>query len=248
MALTPKEGNEVVTNHAVVSHQDWLTARKALLAKEKEFTRLRDQLSQQRRDLPWEEVTKNYLFDGPNGKESLAEIFGKSSQLIVYHFMFDPTWEAGCKSCSFWADNFNGIDVHLRHRDISFLAISRAPYAKLAAYKKRMGWNFKWLSAADNTFAYDYYASFTPEEVASTGYFNYTQAKPWGQDAVAISVFYKNDKGKIFHTYSTYSRGVDMLNGAYHYIDLTPRGRDEGGRTQFWVRRHDEYENLTQLR
>jgi predicted dithiol-disulfide oxidoreductase (DUF899 family) len=238
-----KEGAESIKNHTVVSHQDWLNARKALLAKEKEFTRLRDELSQQRRDLPWEEVTKTYVFEGPNGKESLADLFGKSSQLIVYHFMFDPSWEAGCKSCSFWADNFSGIDVHLKHRDISFLAISRAPYAKLAAYKKRMGWNFKWMSASDNNFAYDYYASFTPEEVAGTGYFNYTQAKPWGQDIVAISVFYKDEKGKIFHTYSTYSRGVDMMNGAYHYIDLTPRGRDEGGRTQFWVRRHDEYQD-----
>jgi predicted dithiol-disulfide oxidoreductase (DUF899 family) len=241
--FTTKEGADNVKNHAVISHEDWLTARKALLAKEKEFTRLRDELSQQRRDLPWEEVTKQYLFEGPNGQESLADLFGKSSQLIVYHFMFDPTWEAGCKSCSFWADNFNGIDVHLKRRDISFLAISRAPYAKFAAYKRRMGWNFKWLSSGDNTFNFDYYASFTPQEVASQGYFNYTQSKPWGQDVVAISVFYKAEKGKIFHTYSTYSRGVDMLNGAYHYIDLTPRGRDEGGRTQFWVRRHDEYQD-----
>ena len=240
--FTTKEGTSSVKDHTVISHEDWLAARKALLTKEKEFTRLRDELSQQRRDLPWEEVTKNYVFDGPNGKESLADIFGKSPQLIVYHFMFDPSWEAGCKSCSFWADNFNGIDIHLKHRDISFLAISRAPYAKLAAYQKRMGWNFKWLSSGDNTFNYDYYASFTPEEVTNNGYFNYTQAKPWGQDVVGISVFYKDEKGKIYHTYSAYSRGVDMMNGAYHYIDLTPRGRDEGGRPQFWVRRHDEYE------
>ncbi len=238
-----KEGSNSVKDHAVVSHEDWLTARKALLAKEKEFTRLRDELSQQRRDIPWEAVTKDYVFEGPNGKESLADLFGKSSQLIVYHFMFDPSWEAGCKSCSFWADNFNGIDVHLKHRDVSFLAISRAPYSKLTAYKKRMGWSFKWMSSFENTFNYDYFASFTPEEVADQGYFNYQQSKVWGADIVGISVFYKDEKGKIFHTYSAYSRGVDMMNGAYHYIDLTPRGRDEGGRNQSWVRRHDEYQD-----
>ena len=157
--------------------------------------------------------------------------------------MFDPTWDAGCKSCSFWADNFNGIDNHLRHRDISFLAVSRAPYTKLAAYQEHMRWSFKWVSSFGSDFNYDYSASFTPEEVASQGYVNYAVGKPWGQDIVGISVFYKDENGKIFHTYSTYSRGVDMMNGAYHYIDLTPKGRDEGGRTQFWVRRHDEYQD-----
>src|SRR5262249_33203263 len=141
--FTRAEGNAVTDNHAVVTHEDWLVARKKLLAKEKEFTRLRDELSQQRRDLPWERVEKDYIFEGSDGKTPLSDLFGKCSQLIVYHFMFDPSWDAGCKSCSFWADNFNGIDVHLKHRDISFLAISRAPYTKLADYKKRMGWNFK---------------------------------------------------------------------------------------------------------
>src|SRR6202051_678158 len=150
----------------VVSHKEWLSARTAFLAKEKEFTQLRDELSQQRRDLPWEAVSKEYVFDGPNGKQTLAELFDGRSQLIVYHFMFAPDWETGCPSCSFWADNFNGIDVHLKHRDISFVAISRAPFAKLESYKSRMGWSFKWLSSANTDFNYDFNASFTPEEMA----------------------------------------------------------------------------------
>jgi predicted dithiol-disulfide oxidoreductase (DUF899 family) len=233
----------MIENHAVVSRDEWLRARKQLLLKEKEFTRLRDQLSQQRRDLPWVKVQQKYVFDGPDGKETLAELFEGNSQLIVYHFMFDPAWEAGCKSCSFWADNFNGIDIHLKHRDTSFLAISRAPYEKLAAYKQRLGWSFKWVSSFGNSFNYDFYASFTPEEVASGGWYNYEKIKPWGTDVVGISVFCKDEKGEVFHTYSCYSRGVDMLNGAYHYLDLTPKGRDEDGLpyTQSWVRIHDLY-------
>jgi predicted dithiol-disulfide oxidoreductase (DUF899 family) len=222
-------------NHPVVSRTAWLAARAEHLAKEKEFTKLRDQLSQQRRDLPWERVDKEYVFDGPNGKETLSELFAGKSQLIVYHFMFDPAWEAGCKSCSFWADNFNGIDIHLKHRDVSFLAISRAPLSKLEAYKKRMGWSFKWVSSFGADFNYDYNVSFKPEEVANGNAFD--------SEVVGISVFYKDPDGTVFHTYSCYSRGVDMLNGAYHYIDLTPKGRDEAELefTQAWVRRHDEY-------
>jgi len=234
-------------NHKVVSREEWLGARKEYLAKEKEFTRLRDQLSQQRRNLPWERVDKHYVFEGPNGKETLAELFAGKSQLIVYHFMFDPTWDAGCKSCSFWADNFNGIDVHLQHRDVTFLAISRAPYSKLAAYKKRMGWSFKWLSSFENDFNYDYYVSFTAKEVAQgSAYHNYTMAEPFGPETVGISVFYQDESRHVFHTYSCYSRGVDMLNGAYHYLDLAPKGRDEadqGPNPQAWVRRHDEYDD-----
>ena len=225
-----------------VDHTAWLAARKGFLAKEKEFTRLRDELSAARRALPWEKVEKAYVFDGPDGKETLAELFAGKSQLVVYHFMFAPDWEAGCKSCSFWADNFNGIDVHLAHRDISFLAISRAPLAKLEAYRKRMGWSFKWVSSNGSSFNYDFLASFTPEQVASGGaQFNYSDMKPPGEDMVGISVFARDADGVIYHTYSTYSRGVDLMNGAYNYIDLTPKGRDEGERNQFWVRRHDEY-------
>jgi predicted dithiol-disulfide oxidoreductase (DUF899 family) len=232
-------------NRPVVAHTQWLEARKGLLAKEKEFTRLRDELSRQRRELPWERVAKEYVFEGPNGEETLSELFAGKSQLIIYHFMFDPAWEEGCKSCSFWADNFNGIDVHLKHRDISFLAVSRAPWAKLDAYKKRMGWTFRWVSSFGTDFNYDYYVSFTPEEVANgNGYLNYARQTPFDTEVVGISVFYKDPGGTVFHTYSCYSRGVDMLNGAYHYIDLTPKGRDEAEQkphSQAWVRRHDEY-------
>ena len=170
-------------------------------------------------------------------------MFDGKSQLIVYHFMFAPDWEAGCKSCSFWADNFNGIDVHLKHRDIAFVAISRAPLARLEAYKKRMGWGFRWLSSAGNSFTFDYGASFTPEEMASgKAFFNYRIQKPPVSDMVGISVFAEGEDGQIYNTYSTYERGVDMMNGAYHYIDLTPKGRDESD-TQSWVRRHDEYQD-----
>jgi predicted dithiol-disulfide oxidoreductase (DUF899 family) len=231
--------------HKIVSHQQWIEARKQLLAKEKDFTRARDALSQERRALPWERVEKNYMFAGPNGEESLADLFAGQSQLIVYHFMFDPTWEAGCKSCSFWADNFNGIDVHLKHRDATFLAISRAQYDKLEAYKKRMGWSFKWVSSFDSDFNYDYGVSFTPEQIANgEAIFNYGTANPYGSETVGISVFYKDGDDAVFHTYSCYARGADMLNGAYHYLDLAPAGRneaDQGQNPQAWVRRHDEY-------
>src|ERR1700680_3953809 len=241
------DGSIGIKNHPVFSNEKWLSARTAFLAKEKEFTRRRDELSQQRRNLPWEAVSKEYVFEGPNGKETLAQLFDGRTQLIVYHFMFAPDWDAGCPSCSFWADNFNGIDVHLKHRDTSFVAISRAPYEKLKAYKQRMGWSFNWLSASGNDFAYDLHASYTPEEMASEALINYKMAKPRpkGTDDVAISVFSKGLNGDVFHTYSTYSRGVDMMNGAYHYLDLTPKGRDEAGHDspQFWVRRHDEYKD-----
>jgi predicted dithiol-disulfide oxidoreductase (DUF899 family) len=176
---------------------------------------------------------------GPNGEESLGNLFAGQSQLIVYHFMFDPTWEAGCKSCSFWADNFNNIAVHLKHRDATFLAISRAPYGKLEAYKKRMGWSFKWVSSFDSDFNYDYGVSFTPEQIANGEAIN-----PYGSETVGISVFYKDGDGAVFHTYSCYARDADMLNGAYHYLDLAPLGRneaDQGQNPQAWVRRHDEY-------
>jgi predicted dithiol-disulfide oxidoreductase (DUF899 family) len=228
-------------DHAVVSHEQWLAARTAFLAKEKEFTRLRDELSRQRRELPWEAVQKEYVFEGPDGKETLGELFDGRSQLIVYHFMFDPGWEAGCAHCSFWADNFNPVIVHLNQRDTSMIAVSRAPYRKLAAYEKRMGWNFKWVSSHSNDFNFDYYVSFKPEELAKKeAFYNYVRQNP-GAEREGTSVFYKDAAGRIFHTYSTYARGLDLQNTAYNYLDLTPKGRDEGGRSQFWVRRHDEY-------
>ncbi|MEX0590832.1 MAG: DUF899 domain-containing protein [Xanthobacteraceae bacterium] len=230
--------------HKVVSGEQWLTARKELLAKEKEFTWLRDELSRQRRELPWVKVEKNYAFQGPNGKESLSDLFAGRSQLVVYHFMFDPSWTAGCKSCSFWADNFNSIIVHLNQRDVSMVAISTAPCAQLDAFQKRMGWNFKWLSAGDNGFNRDLGVTFTQEEL-KTGkpLYNFGTSKFGGPEAPGISVFCKNDAGEIFRTYSTYSRGLDMLNGAYHYLDLVPKGRDEDKLSygMEWVRLRDEY-------
>ena len=235
-------------NHKVVSHGEWIEARQQFLAKEKEFTRLRDQLSQQRRDLPWERVDGEYVFDGPNGKETLSDLFAGRSQLVVYHFMFGPDWEAGCPSCSFWADNFDGIIVHLNERDVTMVAVSRAPFSELAAYKKRMGWNFKWVSSSETDFNFDYHVSFTPEEVAKEEvFYNYTIQEPHDSEREGVSVFYKDPAGRVFHTYSAYARGIDMVNVAYHYLDLTPKGRDEAGHDfpQFWVRRHDEYSSTS---
>jgi predicted dithiol-disulfide oxidoreductase (DUF899 family) len=230
--------------HKVVSHEQWIAARKQFLRKEKAFTRLRDRLSAQRRALPWERVDKEYVFDGPDGKETLAELFDGRRQLIVYHFMFPPEWDAGCPSCSFWADNFDENIVHLAHRDVTMVAISRAPYRKLAAYKKRMGWSFKWLSSFGTDFNFDYQASFRPDALAKgRAFYNFKFQNPGISDREGVSVFYKGPKGAVFHTYSAYARGIDMLNTAYHYLDLVPKGRDEAGHdfAQFWVRRHDEY-------
>jgi predicted dithiol-disulfide oxidoreductase (DUF899 family) len=233
-----------IQNSRVVSHEQWIAERVAFMAKEKEFTRLRDELSRQRRELPMEKVTKSYVFEGPEGKKTLAELFEDRSQLVVYHLMFAPSWNEACPSCSFWADNFNGTDIHLAHRDISFLAISRAPLPKLEAYKKRMGWSFKWVSAADSDFNYDFQVSHDPEAAKSgAAYYNYGTGIKIGEEMPGVSVFYKDQDGEIYHTYSAYSRGIDMLNGAYNYIDLTPLGRNEGKRGMFWLRRHDQYED-----
>ncbi|MBV8357643.1 MAG: DUF899 domain-containing protein [Deltaproteobacteria bacterium] len=233
-------------NHNVVSAEEWLKARLELLAREKEFTRLRDHLSQQRRELPWERVDKQYEFDGPNGKETLAEVFENRSQLIVYHFMFAPDWEAGCRHCSWWADNFERNIVHLNHRDVTMVAISHAPLQKLETFRKRMGWTFKWLSAANTDFNYDYHVSFTAAEVEKGEiYQNYRQKKSSMSEVAGASVFYKDPHGTIFHTYSCYERGLDMLNAGYHLLDLVPKGRDEDGLAfpQAWVRYRDSYEN-----
>ena len=228
--------------HNVVSHEQWLEARKALLLKEKEFTRLRDALSRQRRDLPWEAVTKSYIFEGADGRRSLPELFDGRSQLVVYHFMFGPDWEAGCPHCSHWADNFNGIIVHLNHRDVTMVAVSRAPYGKLAAYRKRMGWTFNWYSSFDSDFNFDLNVSFKPEEAAAgKAFYNFAMQDPDASEREGVSVFFKDAAGKVFHTYSTYARGIDMLCVDYQYLDLVPKGRDENGRGPFWVRRHDEY-------
>jgi len=232
-----------MTDHTIATHEQWLAARLELLAAEKEFTRQRDALTRRRMAMPWERVEKSYSFEGPDGALSLADLFDGRSQLIVYHFMFAPDWEEACKSCSFWADNFNGIPVHLAHRDVTFTAVSLAPLAKIDAYKKRMGWSFPWVSSHGSDFNFDYHASFTPEQIAAGTYYNYEVQPNKVSEQVGISVFARNERGELFHTYSCYSRGVDMLNGAYHYLDLVPRGRDEDD-LQFsmaWLRRHDQY-------
>jgi predicted dithiol-disulfide oxidoreductase (DUF899 family) len=231
----------VLTPH-VVSHDEWLQKRIAFVQKEKEFTRLRDELSAERRNLPWERVEKDYIFEGPDGSRSFAQLFGDSNQLVIYHFMYAPEWDAGCKSCSFWADNFNLIAPHLQARDSSFMAISRAPSEKLEAYKRRMGWSFPWYSSGGSDFNFDYNVSFTPEQnAAHHGTYNYrTIELDDDTDLPGISVFYKAEDGTIYHTYSTFSRGIDLMNTAYNYIDLMPKGRDEGDGMS-WIRRRDEY-------
>jgi predicted dithiol-disulfide oxidoreductase (DUF899 family) len=231
----------------VVTSEEWTKARLQLLQKEKEFTRLRDELSKQRRALPWVAVEEDYVFEGPNGtKETLSDLFDGKGQLIVYHFMFGPNDAAGCSLCSFWADNFNGIDIHLAHRDTAFVVVSRAPYEKLEKYKNRMGWTFKWVSAGpENEFPSAFQTAFTEEQTKTVGVYNYKETKPFGTEMPGVSVFSKDDKGNVFHTYSCYSRGLDMMNGAYHWLDLTAKGRDEEGLEPFamaWVRKHDEYD------
>jgi len=237
--------------HKVVNHGEWLKARKKHLAKEKEFTHMRDQLSRERRNLPWELVEKHYTFQGEGGTRTLGDLFEGRSQLVIYHAMFNPdtagsntpwTQDAACYVCSFWMDNFNGITVHLHHRDITMAAVSRAPYSKLASYKRRMGWSFPWWSSLGSDFNFDYRVSFTDAELNTQKLdYNY-RLRPWGiTEAPGISVFLR-DGGQIYHTYSTYERGLDMLNVAYHYMDLVPKGRDEDdGAAAAWVRRHDEY-------
>lgn len=230
----------------VLDHDAWVEARKALLDKEKEFTRSRDALSKARRQLPWEKVAKDYVFDGPGGKVSLADLFDGRSQLIVYHFMYGPDWDEGCPSCSLLADHFNPAVVHLKARDVSFVAVSRAPLAILEKFKKRMGWTFPWVSSHGNDFNRDYQASFTADEVkGGKAYYNYQAQGFPSTEAPGASVFYKDPDGAVFHTYSVYQRGLDMFITAYHYLDIVPKGRDEGelAYSMAWVRRHDEYED-----
>jgi predicted dithiol-disulfide oxidoreductase (DUF899 family) len=230
--------------HNIVSRPEWIAARRAHLAHEKEFTRLRDRLSAERRALPWVKVEKNYMFDGPSGKYTLGDLFKGRSQLVVQHFMFGPDWSEGCKSCSFWADGFERMIPHLAARDTSLVAISRAPLAKLDAFKKRMGWTFDWFSSAANDFNYDYVVSFTPEEINSGAkLYNFGTSNFAIEEAPGISVFYRDENG-IFHTYSCFARGLDMMNPAYHYLDLTPLGRQEESLPypMDWVRLRDRYE------
>ncbi len=230
--------------HKVVSQNEWLTARKALLAKEKEFSHARDKLSEARRALPWVKVEKNYVFEGSNGRETLADLFAGKSQLIIYHFMLGPGWVQGCPSCSFLADHFDGAAIHLAHRDVALVVVSRAPPAEIEAYKKRMGWKFKWVSSYDNDFNHDFHVSFTKDELANGAEYNYSTGKIPSEELPGLSAFIKNESGVVLHTYSAYARGLDTLIGAYNFLDMAPKGRDERALpwTMAWVRRHDEYE------
>jgi predicted dithiol-disulfide oxidoreductase (DUF899 family) len=231
--------------HQVVSHDEWIAARKAHLTDEKAFTRARDALSKRRRELPWEKIEKNYVFEGPNGKETLADLFGGKSQLIVYHFMLGPDWEEGCPSCSLLADHFDGSVTHLAQRDVAFVVVSRAPLPQIETFKRRMGWHFKWVSSFGSDFNFDYQVSATPEEKANgVANYNYAVTEFPSDERPGTSVFYKNEAGEVFHTYSSYGRGLDLLIGAYNFLDMAPKGRDEEGLRygMAWVRHHDKYQ------
>lgn len=230
--------------NAIASREDWTAARQTLLEREKEFTRQRDALSEARRALPWVRVDENYVFEGADGRESLSELFDGRGQLIVYHFMFGPDWEEGCPSCSYLADHFDGAIPHLNQRDVTLVAASRAPLEKLDGYKKRMGWRFKWVSSLGGDFNRDYHVSFDEDRPAgSEVYYNYRMGQFPSSEAPGLSIFRKEENGEIFHTYSAYARGLDMLIGTYNWLDLVPKGRDEANLSfsMEWVRRHDRY-------
>lgn len=235
-------------DHKVVSHQDWVKARTQLLAREKEFTHAREAMAQTLRELPWEKVEKEYVFEGENGKVTLDDLFAGRSQLIVYHFMYGTEWDEGCPGCSFMADHIDGPNQHLRHHDVTLMCISHTPYSKLAAYKKRMGWHFPWVSSEGSDFNFDYGVSFTKEELDKSELpYNYTvmtEKRYQTEELPGLSVFYKDPSGQIFHTYSTYARGLDRFIGAYQFLDVTPNGRNENGpnrELKDWVKRHDQY-------
>lgn len=236
-----------MTTHTIVSQDQWLEARRDLLAAEKDLSRRGDQVAQLRRQLPWVKIEKDYVFEGPDGHQSLSELFQGRRQLLVQHFMLAPGAEEGCKSCSYMADHSDGMIPHLEQRDTTFVAISRAPYAEIVRFKRRMGWKFKWLSSNGTSFNYDFRVSFTPDEAAKGSQaYNYGSS-PYGKEELpGVSAFFKDDKGDVFHTYSTYGRGVDVMMGTYRMLDLTPKGRDEEGlaHPMAWVRHHDRYEPI----
>jgi predicted dithiol-disulfide oxidoreductase (DUF899 family) len=234
-----------IDNQRVVSRDEWVVARKTLLAREKELTRLRDRIAGERRALPWVRIDKSYIFDAPEGRRALADLFEGRRQLLVQHFMFAPGWEQGCPSCSFMADHSDGMTVHLAHRDVTFLAVSRAPLVEIERFRRRMGWQFKWVSSHGTDFNRDFGVTFTPEEVAKGKlYYNYGEWPLAFEELPGVSVFYKDDAGDVFHTYSTYGRGVEVMMGTYNLLDLTPKGRDErdAAYKMEWVRHHDRYE------
>ena len=237
-------------DHKVVSHQEWVMARRAFLVREKEFTQAREAMAEKLRELPWERVEKEYVFQGEKGRVTLAELFAGRSQLIVYHFMFGPDWTEGCPGCSFTADHIDGPNQHLSHHDVTLMCISHAPYSKLAAYKARMGWHFPWVSSEGGDFNYDYGVSFTKDQVdAAELPYNYgimEEARYMSEELPGLSVFYKDPSGQLFHTYSSYARGLDSIIGANHFLDLVPKGRNErgpDGKIVGWVRRHDQYDD-----
>lgn len=229
---------------SVVDRDAWVAARLAHLEQEKVFTRQRDELSRQRRELPWLEITEDYRFEGPDGSKTLADLFEGRGQLLVNHFMMGPGWEEGCPSCSFWADNYSGTEMHLAARDTTLVAISRATLPEIEKYKTRMGWGFPWYSSSESSFNFDMGVSFTEEQMAgSEPLYNYRTQQAFGDESPGISIFARSDDGRIFLTYQTFSRGLDMLNGTYHMLDLTPKGRDEQDLPygMAWLHRHDQY-------
>ncbi|MFN8581169.1 MAG: DUF899 family protein [Gemmatimonadaceae bacterium] len=236
------KSGDTVTTHEIVSHDRWIEARVALLEEEKAFSKARDALNARRRSMPWERMDKDYVFDTPRGRVRLADLFGAQRQLVVYHFMFAPQATEGCKHCSFWAEHFDSLQAHLGARDTRFVVVSRAPLSTLEAFKQRMGWHFDWVSAGDGDFTYDLGVSFRPDErKAGTAVYNYRPGES-GSDREGLSVFYKGDDGAVYHTYSTYARGIDLINTTYNVLDLTPKGRDEApDAAQAWVRFKDRY-------
>ena len=230
-------------NHPVVSRDQWIAERKKLLAREKALTHLRDEVARERRELPWVRVEKDYVFDAPAGRRTLAELFHGRRQLLVQHFMLGPGWEQGCKSCSFMADHTDAMNVHLAQRDVTMIAVSRAPLAEIERFRRRMGWQFEWVSSNGSDFNYDWHVSFTAAEKGREVYYNYAMRPFMSEELPGISVFYKDDAGAIFHAYSTYGRGVEVMMGTYNMLDLTPKGRDEkAGQGMAWLRHHDRYE------
>jgi predicted dithiol-disulfide oxidoreductase (DUF899 family) len=230
--------------HKIVSRDEWIAARRELLAKEKALLKAKDTVRRETRELPWVKIDKNYVFDGPNGKETLADLFAGRSQLIVKHFMLAPGWKEGCLGCSFGADQVDGSVVHLVNHDVMFVAISRAPYPEIADYHKRMGWKFKWVSSYGSDFNYDYNVSFSEADKArGKVMYNFEEIDYPFEEMPGYSVFYKDEAGDIFHTYSTFARGTELVGGVYGFLDVTPKGRNEppGGNLTSWVRRHDEY-------
>jgi len=241
---------EGVKEHKVVTQKDWLSARKRLLVKEKRFSKARDQMNRERRALPWVKVEKEYLFDSPEGKVTLAELFDRKSQLVVYHFMFGPDWDEGCPHCSFWADHYDGVNHHLGQRDTTLVVVSRAPLRKIQAFKKRMGWRFRWVSSNQTDFNFDFYVSFTPQQIR-TGklFYNYENLEMDMDEREGVSAFYRDSRAQVYHTYSSYARGIDLMNTTYNFLDLTAKGRDENPEhSQDWVRYHDRYPQAARTR